>query len=94
MQPTVVAGLDHVNASYLTPYGLIKSSWKKQAGQFEWHITVPPNSKAIVYLPAKNSAGIKESGKSLPATIKYAGQDKGQAMVEIGSGDYDFEVNN
>jgi alpha-L-rhamnosidase len=86
MRPTVVPGLSYVNASYKTPYGMVKSNWKKQRGQFFWTIT------------AKNSAAIKESGKSIPpivaiGPVRYLGQDNGQAMVELGSGDYSFEIN-
>jgi len=96
MQPAVVNGLDDVNASYQTPYGLVKSNWKKQAGKFEWKITIPANSKAVVYLPTNNMAGIKDGGETLTnnSGIKYLGQDKGKAMMEVGSGDYDFTVNN
>lgn len=92
MKPAVINGLEHVDASYQTPYGLVKSKWKKQGQQFDWHISVPPNSRAVVYLPAKGKADIKENGKSIQTVrgIKYIGQ----VRVEIGSGDYFFEVSN
>jgi alpha-L-rhamnosidase len=91
-----LSGLDSVNASYQTPYGLVKSRWKKQLGLLEWNITVPPNSKAVVYLPVTNPGNVKESGKVIQANagIKYLGESKGNVMVEIGSGDYDFKLKN
>ncbi|WP_299582543.1 alpha-L-rhamnosidase [Mucilaginibacter sp.] len=97
MQPAIgVNGLDHVKASYQTPYGLVKSNWKKETGNFEWNITIPPNSKAIIYLPVTNLNDIKDNGKSLKAEngIKYLGKDKDRVRIEVGSGDYDFTVNN
>jgi len=92
MKPSATNGLDYVNASYETPYGLVKSNWKTQAGKFEWNITVPSNSKAVVYLPANGMSDIKDCGKTLAAGYKYLGQQNGQAMIEVGSGDYDFTV--
>ena len=97
MKPaTSVNGLDHVTASYETPYGQVKSAWKKEAGKFEWNITVPANSKATVYLPANAISVVKEDGKEINgvANIRYIGKDKDHVIVSIGSGNYDFSVNN
>ncbi|OIQ64810.1 bacterial alpha-L-rhamnosidase [mine drainage metagenome] len=96
MNPAEIDGLDSVKASYKTSFGLVKSSWKKQKDQFGWQITVPANSKAIVYLPAENIADIEESGKSLSGTngIRYLRRENGRVVVKIGSGDYIFQINN
>lgn len=94
MEPTIVKGLDNVTASYQTPYGLVKSSWNKQNGKFNWLVTVPPNATAVVYLPTANVGEITESGEGLSANkIKYIGKENGRVKVQIGSGDYNFEVN-
>lgn len=47
-------------------------------------------------MPAANSGSIKESGKTIQGNtgIKYLGETKGNVMVEIGSGDYDFKLKN
>jgi len=88
--------LDIVNASYQTPYGLVKSNWRKHDRQLDWSITIPANSKAIVYLPVNSISGIREGGKriSVASGFKYLGQDKGEAKIEIGSGDYHFAASN
>ncbi|HEY4324860.1 MAG TPA: glycoside hydrolase family 78 protein [Mucilaginibacter sp.] len=95
MKPVIIKGLDSVRASYQTPYGLLKSSWKKGSDQFEWFITVPPNTTATVYLPSKTLKGIKDGNLTLTAEkeIKYIGQDKAGTKITIGSGDYDFKIN-
>jgi alpha-L-rhamnosidase len=85
MKPVAVSGLDSVKASYQTPYGPVKSSWKKQAGSFSWAIMVPPNTHADVYLPLRGSK-VTENGKRL-----NAGKN---GEVKVGSGEYDFEVFN
>lgn len=51
MKPYPIDGLDFVNASYRSVHGIIKSEWKKEGGSFIWHITIPCNTKATVYLP-------------------------------------------
>src|SRR5689334_17582453 len=53
MRPEMIDELQYVKASYKSPYGLIKSEWKKdQANNFSWNIEVPANATALVYIPA------------------------------------------
>ena len=52
MAPVFPKGLDSVNASYETPYGLVKSRWQRKANQIAWDVTVPPNTRALVVLPS------------------------------------------
>ena len=46
-------GLDKVDVSYTTGYGVIKSQWQRKNTIIEWHFTVPNNSTALVSLPNK-----------------------------------------
>jgi alpha-L-rhamnosidase len=96
MNPPVIQDLDKVKASYQTPYGLVKSNWTKDKNNFNWHITIPPNSKALVYLPATKNAVITEGGKQMAAIkdIKLVKMENGRAIFRVGSGSYDFEVKN
>jgi alpha-L-rhamnosidase len=52
MRPSFPEGLDNVQATYRTPYGLVKSAWKRTAGVLNWDISVPPNTRARVQLPS------------------------------------------
>jgi len=56
MKPTLVPGLDHVKASHNSPYGLIKSEWTLSEDLFDWQVTIPPNSRATVYIPGNDQA--------------------------------------
>ena len=51
MRPSFPRGLDHVQASYHTPYGVVSSEWKREDGKIYWDISVPPNTKALIHLP-------------------------------------------
>jgi alpha-L-rhamnosidase len=43
--------IDDVDASYQSIYGKIISRWKKENGKLYWHIEIPANTTATVYLP-------------------------------------------
>jgi alpha-L-rhamnosidase len=93
MRPTPVGDLTYVKASYDSSYGKIVSDWKIAAGRFIWNLTVPPNSTATVYVPAKGESGVTESAK--PASeahgVKFLRTEAGATVYEIGSGSYQFE---
>jgi alpha-L-rhamnosidase len=94
MKPSFVEGLNYVNASYQSPYGSVKSSWKKENGKLNWDITVPGNSRAIVYIPAKDIKDITENGRALANSdaLKILKLENGDAVLEIGSGNYSFST--
>lgn len=95
MKPSFVEGLDHVNASYQTPYGTISSRWKKEQDHLKWEISIPGNTKALVYFPAAAN-DVKERGK--PAAeqngIRFIKMEAGKSLYELGSGSYSFDVVN
>jgi alpha-L-rhamnosidase len=92
--PEPVGDLTSAKGSYLSPYGLIVSEWKKYNQTFELSVTVPANTKAIVYLPATERQQITEGDVVVNGNkeIKLTGYEKGRAMLEIGSGSYRFKV--
>jgi alpha-L-rhamnosidase len=73
-------------------HGLIKSEWKKNIDKFEWNISVPANSSAMVYIPAKSLSDVMESGKELSKAegVQSVKWENGSAIVQIGSGEYKF----
>ncbi len=93
MRPTPVGDLTYVKASYDSSYGKITSDWKITAGRFIWNLTVPPNTTAMVYVPAKDPAGVTEGGKPAKEAqgVKYLRTEAGAAVYGIGSGSYMFE---
>lgn len=95
MQPHPVGDLKFVKASHRSPYGLIRSEWQREGGLFTWHITVPPNSTATVFVPAQNASKVKEMGK--PATgatgVEFLGTAGGRAVFRVQAGSYRFTSN-
>ncbi|UYQ95540.1 family 78 glycoside hydrolase catalytic domain [Chitinophaga horti] len=92
MKPENIDGLTFVNATYNSVYGKISSAWKRSHNGFDWKIQVPANTRATVYLPASDSAGILESGRPLNAAVgvRFLRMEGRYAVMEIGSGNYDF----
>lgn len=57
IQPHPGGGLSFVKASYDCPYGTIVSSWRMEKGRFRLHVEIPPNTKALIYLPESQNPG-------------------------------------
>jgi alpha-L-rhamnosidase len=94
IKPEVVGGLDWVKVGYDSIRGRINSEWHQSAGRFELHITIPANTMATVYLPAKDVKSITENGRDLTKImgVKSVRMETDRAVLEIGSGDYHFRA--
>ena len=92
MHPTPVGDLTFVKASHKSPYGEVVSDWKRDGDRFTWSVTVPVNTTATVYVPAKDAASVSESDRPAGETpgIKYLRMEGGTAVYQIGSGSYHF----
>lgn len=79
---------------YDSIYGRISSEWKYETGRWTYKTTIPPNTTATLYLPAKGISGITENGKALSggngiSNISYA---DGKARMMLSSGTYSFVI--
>jgi len=92
IQPVIRDGLSWANTSYDSIQGLIVCNWKKQGQQLAMNITIPPNTTATVYVPAKSGDAVNESGKpaSKAKAVKFLRMENGAAVYEVGSGSYKF----
>ena len=71
LKPYIPSKLDHVECSYESIYGTIGSSWRKMDGdRLEWHITIPPNTSAEVWIPQKSGSYKIKNYNSGSYTIK------------------------
>lgn len=92
MQPHPVGDLQFVTATHASPYGLIRSAWKRDGAKFNWEITLPANSTATVSVPATNVDEVTERGQALTrvdgvSLVHYA---NGHAIFNLASGSYRF----
>src|SRR5690606_10013728 len=50
-RPSPAGDIHSAHASYQSPYGLIRSDWKKENGRFELRVEIPVNTKGFIYFP-------------------------------------------
>jgi alpha-L-rhamnosidase len=95
IKPEPVADLAWVKESYDSVRGRINSEWRQSAGQFDLRVTIPANTTATVYLPAKDVNAVTESGQILTkaAGVESAKMEGDRAVLKIGSGSYHFVSN-
>lgn len=96
VKPHLGGGFTHIEAELMTPYGKAVSAWKIENSQLMMNVTIPANSAATIYIPAKSADHIMEGGKVLSAIkeITVTGKEEGYVVVKLGSGDYVFVINN
>ena len=93
MKPDFNAGLSYVNASYKSSYGTIKSHWKKSKNYLEWHITIPANTSALVYVPTANPSKVIINKDRLDKGSKNYRTEANKLVLELKSGTYSIHTN-
>jgi len=92
MKPNFVKGLNFVKASHNSPYGVIKSEWKREDNKLTWDIIIPANTSAIVQFPATSISQIKHFNTDIHSLegVKIIKQTRQHLQIEIPSGNYHF----
>lgn len=92
LKPECVRGLDWVRAHYDSVYGRIESAWERRGDGLELRVTVPANTMATIFIPAKDPQRVTESGK--PAVrangVKFVKFAAGRAVYQVEAGQYVF----
>jgi alpha-L-rhamnosidase len=92
IKPAIISDLTWVKANYESVYGQISSSWKREGENLTLNITVPPNTTALVYVPADKVEKITESAKPVIRAegVRFIRKEDGTAVFELKSGIYSF----
>ncbi len=93
IRPAMVGDVTWVKCEYDSNYGRIVSNWKRDGDKVSMEITIPPNTTANVFVPARDKSGVTESGKPAANSegIQFLRMESGVAVYEIVSGTYRFE---
>jgi alpha-L-rhamnosidase len=91
LRPALVNSVDWVNCSYESPYGEIVSNWKKEAGEFIWEVSIPPNSTATVYLPGEETLVDGEKISRI-REINFIRNEGNTRVFKVESGEYIFNT--
>lgn len=95
IKPHTGGGFTRMAAEEMTPYGRLAAEWYAENDRLKsLKVAVPVNTKAVVYVPATSLEAVTEGGKRLENAddVKIKGLENGYAVVEVGSGEYLFEV--
>ncbi|RED47798.1 family 78 glycoside hydrolase catalytic domain [Seonamhaeicola aphaedonensis] len=100
IKPAVVGDLTFANTEYQSMYGKVVVNWKKQDNGASFHIEIPANTSAKVYLPSNDKNDIYEGEQLAEKSegVEYVGSEKNEAVgnyiiYNVASGVYDFKVN-
>tara|TARA_R110002096_G_C14658710_1_gene727355 strand:- start:4275 stop:7547 length:3273 start_codon:yes stop_codon:yes gene_type:complete len=99
IKPALVGDLTYANTSYESMYGNVMVNWKKDDEKVHFHIEIPVNTSAKIYLPAVNKDAVKEGGILAENSdgINYLGEEQNDAVgnyvvFNVVPGSYDFTV--
>jgi alpha-L-rhamnosidase len=85
IRPKPVGDLRNAQGSYSTPHGTARSGWTKSGDRLEIKITIPANTTAEVWVPAKDAAAVQAPSR---ATLQRV--DGGHAVYTVPAGDFVF----
>ena len=92
IHPHLVDGLTFVDASHECPYGTIRSRWENHGYNFALHVTVPPNTRAVIHVPGTHVGHILEHGRpiTLESGLVLLGEEGGFVVFDAPAGTYEF----
>jgi alpha-L-rhamnosidase len=94
IHPVPGGGLTWAKGSYRSIRGTIESGWRADGATFTEDVTIPANTSATVYVPAKDVERITESG--VPARqapgVQFVRMDADAAVFTVQSGKFRFVV--
>ncbi len=92
IRPQPVGDLNWVKASYDSVHGKVVSEWTRGERKFKLHVRVPVGAEATVFLPAKDATPVTEGGKPVERApgVQLLRRESRDAMLAVGSGDYEF----
>jgi hypothetical protein len=85
--PQPVGDVNWAKASYNSIRGKIVSDWKRSGAIFTLKVSIPVNTTATIYVPAKSARSATR-----PVGAIFLRMDNDRAVFEIGSGSYTFKA--
>jgi alpha-L-rhamnosidase len=94
IKPAYETGLEWAKGHYDSVRGRISVDWEQRGAQARVTVTVPTNTSATIYVPAKDVADVTESGQPIDQVeeVTFLRMEAGAAVFEVGSGTYAFSA--
>lgn len=99
IKPAPVGELQFANTEFESMYGNIVVHWERGSDSARYHVEIPVNCSAKIYLPATGKQVVNESDVPAESSegVEYVGTEKSDAVgnyviYRLASGVYDFQV--
>jgi alpha-L-rhamnosidase len=94
VHPVPGPGVTWAKTSLDSIRGPISCDWKQTGGKFDLNVTIPGNTTADVYVPAKSTDDVTLNGDSASMSdgVSIGGMKDGCVIFRVGSGKYHFEI--
>ena len=91
LKPHVGDGLDWIEARYASICGEISSRWWHDDNRvWQWRVTIPANTKAVVYVPSAGNQRVQVTeGTDFAKLVR---SEAGYSVFEAPAGTYEFTV--
>ncbi|WP_285695821.1 family 78 glycoside hydrolase catalytic domain [Actinomadura sp. NBRC 104412] len=86
IRPRPGGDVNRASGRYDSVYGPIETSWWAKGGRFHLTVSVPVNTTAEVWVPARSAAEVSQSG------ARFLRMQDGAAVFTVGSGTYHFSA--
>jgi len=96
LHPTFDSSIGSVEATYQSPYGSIQSAWTVSGNLTTWKVIIPPNTSALVLLPAKEKTSVLVDGKDTRQNqwLHFVRNENGAQVFTAAPGSYSFTLQN
>jgi alpha-L-rhamnosidase len=95
-RPDPTGEMTWARGHYDSAHGRIESAWwiEDAGSRLTYKTSVPANTTATLYLPARSWAAVTEGGQPVSAAkgVALTGYEDGKAIVELQSGRYEFRA--
>jgi alpha-L-rhamnosidase len=94
LQPQLMNTLSYAGATFHSAYGVVSSRWQHTRDEFKWSVSIPVNAFATLCMPTTTPDSVYEGVKPAMQSegVKFLRITDGNAVFEIGSGDYVFTI--
>ncbi len=92
IKPYLLKELTFAEGKLETVKGTIAVSYRRQGNRLLMNVTVPANSTALLYLPARSINSVTENGEKIASIdeISFLKAEDGYVILKVGSGSYQF----
>jgi alpha-L-rhamnosidase len=93
IKSSLVGDLKWARAGYDSIRGKITSDWRRDGDQFTLKVTIPANTTATVWVPARSAGEVTEGGRPAKQSrgVRFLREGGGCAIFEITAGEYAFQ---